>query len=124
MKKNFSLYGYNYKTPDGTAIRDYINVLDIADIISFLTKKKIESGIYNCGYGKGYSVLEILNKFQNHFKYKFTIQRKKKRPGDVPYLVCDNKKITKLGWRPKYSNLYKCFNESNKYFRKYFFLKN
>ena len=55
---------------------------------------------------------------------EFVLKVKKKRPGDVAYLVCNNKKIKKLGWKPKYKNLDNCLNESYKYFRKHFFLKN
>lgn len=125
LKKSFVIFGNNYETADGTAVRDYINVMDIADIIHFLIKKKnLYSDVFNCGYGKGFSVLEIIKKFQIYFKYKFVLKVKKKRPGDVAYLVCDNRKINKLGWKPKYKNLNKCFNESYKYFRKYFFLRN
>jgi len=125
LKKDFLIFGNNYQTADGTAIRDYINVLDIADIVYFLIKKKsLHSDVLNCGYGKGYTVLEIIKKFQIYFKYKFVLKVKKKRPGDVAYLVCNNKKIKKLGWKPKYKNLDICLNESYKYFRKYFFLKN
>ena len=70
------------------------------------------------------SLIYQIKKFQIYFKYKFVLKVKKKRPGDVAYLVCNNKKIKKLGWKPKYKNLDNCLNESYKYFRKYFFLKN
>ena len=125
LKKSFVIFGNNYETTDGTAVRDYINLMDIANIVHFLIKKKnLYSDVFNCGYGKGYSVLEIIKKFQIYFNYKFVLKVKKKRPGDVAYLVCNNKRIKKLGWKPKYNNLDKCLYESNKYFRKYFFLRN
>lgn len=125
LKKNFVIFGNNYDTADGTAVRDYINVMDIADIVNFLIKKKkLYSNVFNCGYGKGYTVFEMIKRFQIYFNYKFVLKVKKKRPGDVAYLVCNNEKIKKLGWKPKYTNLDNCFNESYKYFRKYFFSRN
>ena len=124
LKKPFIIYGTNYDTNDGTAIRDYINVLDIADIIFFLSKKNYKPNILNCGYGEGYSVFDIVNKFENYFQFKLKIKLRNKRPGDVPYLVCDNTKIKKLGWKPKHKNLFKCFSDNKIYFKKYFFLKN
>ena len=66
-KPILNIYGNNYNTKDGTCIRDYIHVIDLADIhlkgINYLKKNK-KSFTLNCGYGKGYSVLEIVNKFK------------------------------------------------------------
>tara|TARA_Y100001970_G_C14205817_1_gene843898 strand:- start:858 stop:1841 length:984 start_codon:yes stop_codon:yes gene_type:complete len=103
------LYGNDYNTNDGTAVRDYIHVSDLADIhiktAKYLLKKKI-SNIFNCGYGKGYSVLEVIkeaNKITgNKIKYEFS----NRRPGDAEKLVSNIDKLNQtIHWQPKYNNL-------------------
>ena len=87
MKKNpkINIYGNDYKTKDGTCIRDYIHVSDLADIhikgLNFL-KNNQKSFILNCGYGKGYSVQQIVNIFKI-FKRNVKVQYQKRRPGDI-----------------------------------------
>ena len=98
ITKKFSInvFGNNFKTKDGTGIRDYIDVQDISqihiDTLRFL-KKTNKSYEFNCGNSKGHSVLEIIKNFELITKKKFKIKFKKKRPGDVAKVVCDNKKI-------------------------------
>lgn len=90
------IYGNDYNTPDGTCLRDYIHVMDLADAhIYFLNN--IIKGIYNVGTGVGTSVLELVTKL--NIPYIFA----PKREGDTPMLVCSIDKITKLGWSPKYT---------------------
>tara|TARA_Y100001970_G_scaffold211945_1_gene258732 strand:+ start:2877 stop:3848 length:972 start_codon:yes stop_codon:yes gene_type:complete len=103
------IFGDDYPTPDGTAIRDYIHVSDLADLhvraAQYLTTKK-ESNIFNCGYGKGFSVKEVIETANeiNEFPIKFEFG--KRRDGDVARLVSDPSKIKKLlNWKPKYNNL-------------------
>lgn len=110
--RTLPVYGQNYKTQDGTAIRDYIHIKDLSDAhiasIKFLNKLK-GFNIFNVGTGKGLSVLEIIKKFEkvNHLKIK--INFKKKRPGDVPVIFSCVKKIQKIiGWKHMYSVKHMC----------------
>ena len=96
-KNKIDIYGTNYDTKDGTCVRDYIHVSDIARIhsfcINYLDKQK--STIINCGYNKGYSVKEIIDNYEKIFKIKFKRLIKKSRIGDPGYVVCDNSKLEK-----------------------------
>ena len=105
-----SIYGKNYKTKDGTCIRDYIHVSDLADIhlkiLKKITKTK-NSLIINCGYGKGYSVKEIVDIFKL-LKKNVIVEYQKRRPGDISQIYADTKKIRKiLNWQPKFNNIKK-----------------
>ena len=108
-KKEITINGDDYDTEDGTTIRDYIHVSDLADIHIIVAKylfKKKQSHIFNCGYGKGYSVkkvIDIYNKILNK-KIKFNIGPR--RPGDSKMIVADPKKFIKIfKWKPKFDKL-------------------
>ena len=111
LKKNplLKIYGKNYKTHDGTTIRDYIHVSDLAQIhVSVLNKISIinKSIILNCGYGKGISVMEAANEFKKQSTKKIKIIIKNKRAGDMLRIVAQNTKLLKfLKWKPKYNKL-------------------
>lgn len=105
-----NIYGKNYKTKDGTCVRDYIHVSDLADIhlkiLKKITKNK-NSLIINCGYGKGYSVKEIVDIFKL-LKKNVIVEYQKRRPGDISQIYADTKKIRKiLNWQPKFNNIKK-----------------
>ena len=108
-RKNFYIYGNNYPTKDGTAIRDFIHVSDLSSlhILSmnyFINKKK--SQIFNCGYGKEYSVLEIVKAALRNSKKKLNYNISGRRKGDVGYAVADNSKIKRfLKFKPRYNNI-------------------
>ena len=107
-KPVINIYGNDYKTKDGTCVRDYIHVSDLANIHIKVLKyinKNSKSLILNCGYGKPYSVLDIANIFK--IKKKNTqINFKKRRPGDIAEVYSNTKKIDKvLKLKPKYDNL-------------------
>ncbi len=109
-KPILNIYGSNYHTKDGTCIRDYIHVVDLADIhikgIDYLKKNK-KSFTLNCGYGKGYSVLQIANKLKK-IKKNMQINFMNRRPGDIAQVYSDTKKFKKLlKWKPKYNNINK-----------------
>ena len=110
-KKYFNIYGKNYETKDGTCVRDFIHVLDLADIHWHIVRKfKIKkiNLIVNCGYGKGYTVLEIVKKFQKLTNYSFNIKYLNRRKGDIPKSVTSVKLLKKkLKWKPKYNSLNK-----------------
>ena len=123
FKKNpkINIHGSNYKTKDGTCIRDYIHVSDIADIhyqcIKYLNKYS-KSNIFNCGYGKGYSVLEIVNILKK-MKKKTQINFMKKRPGDVGQVKANINKFKKtFKWKPKFNSINKILNSSIKWEKK------
>lgn len=120
--KKIDIYGNDYNTKDGTTIRDYIHVADLADAhfksAKFLIKSK-KSHIFNCGYGKGYSVLEVIKNFnlinKKKIKYKFA----ERREGDIYKLIAKSEKITKiLKWRPKNQSIKKILSSSLKWERK------
>ena len=111
IKKNYNVtvYGKNYKTKDGTCVRDYIHVNDIVRAHYFILKKfkkKNCSICYNIGSEKGYTVLEVIKTIEKITKKKLNINFKNKRKGDPPFLVAKCSKIFKdLKWKPRHSDL-------------------
>ena len=105
-KLNFiPIYGNKYSTHDGTAIRDYIHIRDLAEAhiysIDYFKKKK-KFVVFNVGTGQGYSVLEIIKEFMFQNKINIKIKIKNKRKGDLPEIYSSVKKISKnLGWKSK-----------------------
>jgi UDP-glucose 4-epimerase len=102
------IYGDDYDTPDGTCIRDYIHVEDLASAhlcaLDYLEDNP--SDVFNCGYGHGYSVRQVVETMQEVSKNDFKVEIKERRSGDPATLVADNAKIlNKLGWQPKYDDL-------------------
>jgi len=110
-KKNpvIQIYGNDYNTPDGTTIRDYIHVSDLADIHYKILKKISEtnkSTIVNCGYFKGTSVKKVINEFKKQSKKKIDILYRGRRAGDLAMVIANNKKLKKfINWNPKYYRL-------------------
>ena len=107
-KPNIQIFGNDYKTKDGTCIRDYVHVSDLADIhikgLDYLQKKE-KSFVLNCGYGKGYSVKQITDIFKK-IKKGVDVRYQKRRPGDIAQVYANTKKFKKiLRWRPKYNNI-------------------
>ena len=107
-REKISIFGDDYNTKDGTAIRDYIHVSDLADVhiksLEYILKQK-KSLIMNCGYGKGYSVKQIVDIFKK-IKKGVDVQYQKRRPGDIAQVYANTKKFKKiLKWRPKYNNI-------------------
>jgi UDP-glucose 4-epimerase len=104
-----NVFGTDYSTPDGTCIRDYIHVDDLAEAhllaLEYLRDGN-SSGIYNCGYGRGYSVHEVVSRVKQVTGADFPVRYVERRPGDPPELVADAAKIrNELGWIPKYDDL-------------------
>lgn len=103
------IFGTDYDTPDGTCIRDYLHVTDIA-YAHILALRRLEEGkkggIYNLGNGNGYSVMEVIEEAMRVTKKKIPINESQRRPGDPSRLVASSEKIRKeLGWIPKYPEL-------------------
>lgn len=105
----FKLYGKDYNTPDGTCIRDYIHVADLANAHILALKNLIKdqkSAIYNLGSEKPYSNKEVINMVKKVSGINLRVKTDKRRKGDPAIIYADTTKIkSKLGWRPKYSDL-------------------
>lgn len=108
-RPDISIFGEDYDTPDGTCIRDYIHVSDLADAhvlaIDHVLRTK-ENLTLNCGYGQGFSVRQVLDVMQKLADAPITVKSAPRREGDAARLVADSKKIRDvLGWRPKHDDL-------------------
>jgi UDP-glucose 4-epimerase len=99
------IYGTDYPTPDGTCIRDYIHIIDLAQA-HILALAPGKQGFYNLGNGDGYSVRQVISMCEKVTGKKIPAVEKPRRPGDPPKLVAAaNKAIKELGWKPKYPKL-------------------
>jgi UDP-glucose 4-epimerase len=108
-RKFVEVFGTDYPTPDGTCIRDYIHVKDLA-VAHKLALARLRGGeqnlTANCGYGRGYSVLEILHAVQRVNGAKLDIRFSTRRPGDPTAIVADsNVARSEFGWAPQFDNL-------------------
>lgn len=103
------VFGTDYPTPDGTCVRDYIHVCDIAEAHVVAVERMVNeglTGVYNCGYGRGYSVREVVETVKKVTGIDFKVTDAPRRAGDPPSLVADNEKIlNELGWKPRYDDL-------------------
>ena len=103
------IFGTDYPTPDGTGIRDYIHVVDLANAhisaLNYLRKGGLSTTI-NCGYGHGYSVREVLSMVEKVNGQSLNIIEEERRAGDPPQLIAEVKKIHQtLDWKPQHNNL-------------------
>ncbi|QNT70433.1 UDP-glucose 4-epimerase GalE [Defluviicoccus vanus] len=105
----FNICGDDYPTPDGTCIRDYLHVSDLADLHVTAIEYLVAGGAseaFNCGYGHGYSVAEVANVIRQVAGGHIDARIAPRRPGDPPQLVADARKIRRqFGWQPKYDDL-------------------
>ncbi|MHB8792278.1 MAG: UDP-glucose 4-epimerase GalE [Thermoleophilia bacterium] len=101
------IYGTDYATPDGTCVRDYIHVRDLADAhLLALRRLDGESLHFNLGNGKGYSVRDVIDTVRTVTGVEFEVEETERRPGDPAVLVASSTKIMKeLGWLPRYPSL-------------------
>ncbi len=115
-KPKLNVYGNDYNTADGTCVRDFIHVSDLADIhlkVLFKVSKNNKSIILNCGYGKGFSVLEVVNNFKKFSKNKVLVKFEKRRKAEIVESVANVIKLKKyLKWRPKFFNLSRMIKNS------------
>jgi UDP-glucose 4-epimerase len=104
----FTIYGCNYPTPDGTCVRDYVHVLDIAQahILALRTINSQGFSVYNIGLGKGYSVREVHTRAERMTGLKIPFREGDARAGD-PAILCASPRrlIAELGWNPRHSDL-------------------
>lgn len=108
-RPHISIFGTDYETKDGTGVRDYIHVEDLAAAhlcaLEYL-RQGGESATLNCGYGHGYSVREVLETVEKVNESKLDIREEPRRAGDPPSLVANADKARQLlGWEPKYDDL-------------------
>lgn len=106
---DFKLYGDDYDTPDGTCVRDYLHVSDLArahvDALRYLRNGGTSTAL-NCGYGHGFSVREVIDAVKRKSGKDFTVEVFPRRQGDPPILVADARRVRDvLGWEPRYDNL-------------------
>lgn len=111
-RSHVDVFGTDYATPDGTGVRDYIHVSDLAAAhvlaLEALIAKPTESMTVNCGYGHGFSVLEVLDAVDRVTNRTIERRMGPRRPGDPDSLISDNRRIKALlPWVPKYADLEK-----------------
>lgn len=124
IRKNITIFGDDYPTPDGTCIRDYIHVNDLANAHFLALRRMISTGkseFFNLGTGKGYSVKEIILGAEKITGKKIPVQKGSHREGDPPILVAQAKKAEKiLNWKPQYSSLTNILGTAWKWHQKWF----
>jgi len=108
-RPEIKIFGTDYETPDGTCIRDYIHVVDLADAhvraLDYLDKGE-ETNQFNLGNGKGFSVREVIDCAKKISGVDFKVVESERRPGDPPILLADSNKAKEiLGWTTKYPEL-------------------
>jgi UDP-glucose 4-epimerase len=109
-RSHVAVFGTDYPTPDGTCIRDYIHVSDLAAVhvaaLEWLTEHPRENLVMNCGYGRGLSVLEVLDAVDRLTNAPVKRVMEGRRTGDPPELVAGNKRLLQtLDWRPEYADI-------------------
>jgi UDP-glucose 4-epimerase len=109
QRAKIDVFGTDYLTPDGSCIRDFIHVSDLAQAhLAALTYLRGggDSVTLNCGYGRGYSVLKTIEAVRRISGSNFAVQYAERRPGDIMTMVADNTRMrTVLDWTPQYDNL-------------------
>lgn len=116
IRPSISIFGTDYPTPDGTGVRDYIHVEDLArahvDALAYLMATQ-ESQTFNCGYGRGYSVREVLSKVKEISGVDFTVIETTRRKGDPACVIAAADKIRNaIGWQPKHDSLDKIISSA------------
>jgi UDP-glucose 4-epimerase len=109
-RPNMSIFGTDFDTPDGTGIRDYIHIDDLArahlDALIYLDRSDSASQILNCGYGQGYSVRQVIEKVKQISGVDFTVIEAERRAGDPACVIAGADRITEiLGWKPRFNDL-------------------
>jgi UDP-glucose 4-epimerase len=109
LRDHVAIFGTDYETPDGTCIRDYIHVEDLAqahlDALAYLARSGA-SRVLNCGYGRGFTVREILDTVRRVSGVTFKVKEEARREGDPPMLIADAARIREvLGWKPVHDDI-------------------
>jgi UDP-glucose 4-epimerase len=109
LRPQIEVFGTDYETPDGTCVRDYIHVNDLVrahfDALAHL-RRGGASDTFNCGYGHGYSVLDVIGAVKRASGRDFAVRLSARRPGDPASIVADARRIrAQLNWTPQFDNL-------------------
>jgi len=108
-ESHLDIFGTDYPTPDGTGVRDYIHVSDLigAHILALdALRKESKPDVFNCGYGRGLSVREIITAVERAAGHKLAVKESPRRPGDPPMLVANSTKLKHgLNWTPRYGDV-------------------
>jgi len=105
LKPHVEVFGTDYPTKDGTCIRDYIHILDLAQA-HMLALNCEQSDVFNLGSGTGYSVLQVIEAARKVTGHAIPVVEKPRRPGDPPKLIADSKKIRRaFDWEPRFDNI-------------------
>jgi UDP-glucose 4-epimerase len=112
-REKLYVFGEDYDTPDGTCLRDYIHVDDLAsahlralDYLASASAESVQPNIFNVGYGRGFSVTEVIETMKAVSGVDFRVEKAPRRAGDPARLVADNTKAREvLHWKPKYDDL-------------------
>jgi UDP-glucose 4-epimerase len=109
IREQLNVFGTDYDTPDGTCIRDYIHVDDLVEAhllaLGYLSAGN-QSRVFNCGYGHGFSVREVVKKVKEVTGIDFRVNETARRAGDPPSLIADSSRIrNELSWRPAFDDL-------------------
>ncbi|MBU1175950.1 MAG: UDP-glucose 4-epimerase GalE [Alphaproteobacteria bacterium] len=109
QREGMQIFGTDYETPDGTCIRDYIHVSDLADAHALVLghlKSGGDSAVFNCGYGHGFSVSEVVSRVKSITGVDFPVSLAARRDGDPPAIIANSARIkTALGWTPAHDDL-------------------
>lgn len=118
-KPNVEIFGTDYETPDGTCIRDYIHIIDLAQA-HILALNASKSDFYNLGTGGGASVRQVIDSCRKVTGRKIEVVEKPRRPGDPPRLIASSEKIKReLGWKPRFQSLDTILESAWKWHRKF-----
>lgn len=118
-REKLTMYGDDYDTPDGTCVRDYIHILDLAQAHE-LALSAPQSGHYNLGTGKGLSIREIINAAEEVTGLKVNYEVASRRPGDPPVLIaCSDYARQTLKWAPKYESAHQIIESAWKWYLKH-----
>ena len=121
-RDKFTIFGNDYSTPDGTCIRDYIHVLDLAQahILALNALQNGHSRTYNLGNGKGYSILEVVETARKITGHPIPTVYGPRRPGDPATLIASSEAIRQeLGWQPKHSDLETIIGDAWRWFQRH-----
>lgn len=108
LRDKMSVFGEDYPTPDGTCVRDYIHVSDLVSAHAVLLdhlRRGGESTTMNCGYGRGFSVDQVIDTVKSVTGVDFTVERGPRRPGDPASIVASANRIRAMGWTPAHDDL-------------------
>lgn len=122
-REKFTIFGHDYPTPDGTCVRDYIHVLDLAQA-HILALRALQAGgpsrKYNLGNGRGYSILELLEVARRITGHPIPTEFGPRRPGDPATLIASSDTIKReLGWQPKHSDLEQIVGDAWRWFQQH-----